>query len=75
MGRVTVAPDFQVLGWSLHQGCSLPSPPRLRRARRSILSDTELEFHKMEELWAQMVLMVTERVNGPNLGASARLKW
>ena len=26
--------------------------------------DTELEFHKMEELWAQMVLMVTERVNG-----------
>ena len=45
------------------------------RGGEPVLMDTELEFHKMEELWAQMVLMVTERVNGPNLGASARLKW
>lgn len=31
-----------------------------------VLTDTELEFYKMKELCAQMVVMVTERVNDPN---------
>lgn len=30
-----------------------------------VLTDTELEFYKMK-LCAQMVVMVTERVNDPN---------
>ena len=40
-----------------------------------VLTDTELEFYKMEELCAQMVVMVSERVNDPKLGTSTRLKW